>query len=189
MLNAIRPLSAGLEARLRSIIRKRIYRKGELLLRIGEVSRHILYLRSGLVRSYYFYRGRQVSNWFMREGDVCVSILSFFEQIPAVDNIMALEDCECWGITFDELEETYALFPEFNLHGRLIDNKYYCWSERRNQSILRQTPGDKYAQLMEKDPDLVRRVPVNDLASFLNVSERTLYAIRRAHNTPSKRRR
>src|ERR1700735_2055345 len=92
MLNRIYPLSAGLEAHLRSIIRQQLFQKGDFLLRIGEVSPDILFLRSGLVRSYYVYRNREVSNWFMREGDICVSILSFFEQTPAVDNIIALED-------------------------------------------------------------------------------------------------
>jgi CRP/FNR family transcriptional regulator, anaerobic regulatory protein len=177
MLNRIQRMSAGLEAHLRSIIRQQLFRKGDFLLRIGEISPDILFLRSGLVRSYYLYRDREVSNWFMREGDICVSILSFFDQSPAVDNIVALEDCECWGISFEQLEEGYRLFPEFNFHGRVIDNKYYLWSERRNLWVLRQTPEDKYAQIVENDPDLVSRITRKQLASFLNVSERTFYKI------------
>jgi CRP/FNR family transcriptional regulator, anaerobic regulatory protein len=123
----------------------------------------------------------------MREGDVCVSIMSFFEQAPAVDNIVALEDCECWGISFDQLEEAYRLFPEFNYHGRVIDNKYYLLSERRNLWVLRQTPEDKYAQIMETDSDLVERITRSHLASYLNVSERTFYKIHKDYLAMKKK--
>ena len=46
-LNKIRPLSAGLEARLRRVLRQHLFQKGDFILRIGEVAGDILYIRSG----------------------------------------------------------------------------------------------------------------------------------------------
>lgn len=179
-LHAVHPMGPDLEAHLRSKLRLHVFPRGSHLLRIGELSQTILFITKGLVRSYHIYRREEVSNWFMKEGDVCISILSFLRRWPSVDSIVALEDCECWGITYEELEETYRLYPTFNIHGRLIANEYYCRSEERQQAIRRQTPEDKYARLMEKDTALVRRVQNNHLASFLNVGDRTFNLIRKA---------
>jgi CRP-like cAMP-binding protein len=187
LLQSIHALSPPLEGWLRSVIKQEWFGAGEHLLEPGQVSRDIWFIRRGLVRSYRLIRGREVSKWFMKEGDICISILSFLRQAPADDSIIALEDCECWGITYDELQDAYREFPEFNLHGRLITSDYYIRSELRNDGILGQLPEDKYAQIMRDDPDLVSRVPYKHLASFLNVSERTFYDIRRDYAARKRR--
>jgi CRP-like cAMP-binding protein len=176
MLKRIHPLSPELEAYLRTIIKPRIYRAGEHLLQVGEISKDILFLKKGLVMSYYPRRKKEVANWFMKEGDICISILSFFRQQPSVDSIVAYEYCECWGITHPELQATYQFYPEFNRHAQQITSEYYCRSEERHQAILRQTAEEKYARLVQNDPDLIRRVKNKHLASFLNVADRTYYA-------------
>jgi CRP-like cAMP-binding protein len=186
-LGQIQPLSAGLEKHLRSVLVQTHFAEGEHLLRIGEVAGNILFLQQGLVRSYCVVNGKEVSNWFMKEGDVCISVLSFFKQQASVDAIMALEDCECLSITFGQLEEIYQRFPEFNVHGRLITASYYCKSEERHHDRLRRTPAEKYKKLVENDFDLLVRVRVKYLASFLNVSERTLVQIRSQYHKHSKR--
>lgn len=181
MLHRIYPLSPPLEAHLRSIIRQHEYLRGEHLLRAGEVGGQILYLRQGLVRSYRLVRQKPVSKWFMKEGNICISIRSFLKQVPSTENIIALEDCECWGITHRQLQETYSRFPEFNVHGRLITADYYCWLDDRYDSIQGQKPEDTFARVIETDPELTMRVKNKDLASFLNVSLRTLTDIRKAY--------
>jgi hypothetical protein len=90
-----------------------------------------------------------------------------------------LEFLECWGITHAELEEIYRLFPEFNVHGRIITGEYYCRSEERHIANKRQAPEDKYEQLMEKDAGLLGRVKHIHIASFLDVSDRTYRGIRK----------
>ncbi|MBN9386211.1 MAG: cyclic nucleotide-binding domain-containing protein [Chitinophagaceae bacterium] len=131
LLTNIGPMSPALLAHLRSIIRPMRFKKGELILEAGTIASHIYYIESGLVRSYYMLNEKEVSNWFMKEGDLFISVLSFFRRTPSVENHVALEDCVCWGTSYDELEKTYELFPEFHNHGRIISNEYYCRHEER----------------------------------------------------------
>lgn len=187
LLHCIYPMSPELAAHLRSKIKLFRYRKGEMILREGAICNHIFYIEKGLVRSYYILNGKDVSNWFMKEGDIYISVLSFLRRIASTDNIIALEDSEFWGITHTELEETYRLFPEFHNHGRLITGEYYCRSEERHQAILRQKPEDKYDRLMQTDPDLVQRISNKHLASFLNVGDRTFSLIRKAYKEKGKK--
>ena len=179
LLDAVHPLSPALLAHLRSKIKRYTYKKGTNIVKAGEVASLILFLEKGLIRSYSIVNEKRASNYFMREGDIIISVISFFMQVPASDSIEALQDCVAWGISFEELEEIYALFPEFNIHGRRISNLYYCRAEKRWQSQHRKTPEEKYAWLMEEDAELVSRVKDSYIASYLDVSKTTFYTIKR----------
>jgi CRP-like cAMP-binding protein len=171
---------------LRGKIKPVFLKKGELLLRAGEVAGLILYLKKGLVRSYSLLEGKDVSNWFMKEGHIIISVESFLQQIPAEEWIQALEDCECWGITYTELEKTYRRFPRFERVGRLITGKYYCMSEVRHKSQRRRTKEEKYDYMMATDPDLVARVLNKYMASYLDISTSS-YAHLRSDYSKRKR--
>jgi CRP/FNR family transcriptional regulator, anaerobic regulatory protein len=177
-LLSIAPMSQPLLAHLRARIKRIEYEKKELILREGKIANMIFFIQSGLVRSYYLLGGEEITNWFMKEGDICISVLSFLRRTPSVDILVAEEPCVCFGITHEELEETYKLFPEFNIHGRIITGEYYCLSEDRSIALKRLTPADRYALMMEKDPDLISRVSIQNMASFLNVKTRTYQKIR-----------
>ncbi len=179
LLQAIEPMSEPLVKHLRSIIRLVEFAKGEIILAEGQISSNILYIESGLVYSYYMVDGLQVSNWFMKEQDVFISVLSFLRRTPSVDAHVALKACRCWGILHAELEQTYRLFPEFERHGRLLTSEYYCRSEERQIFIKRQTPASKYEILMKEFSYLNGVATNKQLASFLDVSERTFNDMRK----------
>lgn len=124
-LNSIRPMSAELEAYLRSILTQRFVRKKEIIIKEGQISRNIYFIKTGLVQGYEWKKDRLATTWIMKEGDVINSPISFFRQIPTGESIVPLEDCELWGITYQELQTAYERYPEFNVHGRLLTEEYY----------------------------------------------------------------
>lgn len=179
ILQSISPLSPALLNHLLSIITVLEFKKGDIILEKGKVCNFIYFIEKGLIRSYYMLGQEEVSNWFMKEGNFCISVLSFMRRTPSADILVALEDCVCLAMAHDKLEETYRLFPEYNLHGRIIASEYYCQSEERHMANKRQNKEDKYEQLMDKDPDLVKRVSNKHMASYLNASLRTYTDMRK----------
>jgi CRP-like cAMP-binding protein len=193
LLKQFAPMSEKLEEHLRSILRPLHFKKWDYLLEVGGVANHILYLEKGLVRSYSVIvktkrskktnkvrnKKVEVSNWFMKEGNIIISVKSFLQRIPAYDWIQALEDCVCWGITHAELEATYLEYPEFERIGRLITGLYYCVSEDRHLSQRMQDPVDKYRYILETEPALLERVQQIYMSSYLGVSLRTFQMMRK----------
>jgi CRP/FNR family transcriptional regulator, anaerobic regulatory protein len=177
-LNGIRRLSAGLENRLRVILTKKHFKKGEIILEQGKVSKDIYFIKTGLIRGFEWKKNQEVTTWLMKEGDIIFSPESFMEQVPSDESIVALEDCEVWGITYDQLESIYDEFPEFNRHGRIITGKYYIHNKKLNSFLTRYTAKEKYLILLQNEPDLIKRVPLKYLASYLDVTPETLSAIR-----------
>lgn len=191
LLDKVHPLKPRLKMYLRKKIKKRKFKKGETIVAAGEVSSVILYIETGLIRSYSVEKGERVSNYFMREGDIIISVVSFFMRVPATDSIEALEDCVCWGITWEELEATYEKFIAFNINGRKICQSYYARSEARWETERRKDSKEKYRWLLENEPGLLLRVDIQHIASYLNVSLKTFYRMRqsasgRKKKTPKK---
>ena len=194
LLQAISPLSAALEAHLRRIIQETKYKKGDIILPLDAICNQIFYIETGLVRSFYYaveepgvLAGEEVSNWFMKQGDICIAVLSFLRRIPSYEIHVALEACLCWGITHEQLEEIYVLFPEFNIHGRIITGEYYCQSMERERDLKLKSAEERFALLMEKTPELALRVPNKYLASYMGVKERTLEKLRHDYSIKKNR--
>jgi hypothetical protein len=103
---------------------------------------------------------------------------SFFTQTASNERVIAVEDCEIWVITWGELQETYRLFPIFNLNGRLLTEKYYVQNLKLTDFMKRYTAKEKYAILLDTDEELTWRCPAKYLASYLNVNTTTLSTIK-----------
>ncbi|MBS1915549.1 MAG: Crp/Fnr family transcriptional regulator [Bacteroidetes bacterium] len=173
-LEGISPLETELKDFLTERLRTKVFPAKSYLLKAGHISRHIYFIEKGLVRCYYMLGARDISSWFMREGDVVVSVNSFFAQMVSVENIQAMEDCEVHYISYEELEETYKTFVGFNIHGRKILTHYYCLSEQRAASMRSMKAHERYTWLQQNEPWLLGRVPRKYLSSYLGVTEATM---------------
>ena len=89
----------------------------------------------------------------MKEGDVIISVESFFNQTESKESIQALEDSVVHYITHRELEYMYKTFLEFNYNGRVLAQQYYIQSEQRLYSLRMHRASERYAYLLEHHPE------------------------------------
>jgi CRP-like cAMP-binding protein len=172
------PLSTGCLEHLRKIIKTRTVKEEEYLLKAGQVCTNIYFIRKGLLKCFYIVHHREVSDWFFGEMETVVSIDSFYDQVPSKDFIQALEDSELFYIAFADLNYMYSTFVEFNVVGRALTNKYLRIWHRQARNIRMLTAEERYHFLLETQPELINRVPVQDLASYLDMSRETLSRMR-----------
>jgi len=178
LLGNIHPLSPLLQQYLSDKLKIRTVARKEFLLQSGNISRHIYFIKKGLLRCYYIETGREVCSKFMKEGDFIVAVSSFFEQKESIEYIQAVEDSSLYYICYDELQHIYKHFPEFNFIGRMLTTKCFLLSEQRLKFIRMKQAGDRYQSMLKFFPELVLRVPAKYIASYLGVSEETLSRIR-----------
>jgi len=172
------PLSEGCLKRLSEIVKTISLKRDEFLLREGQICKNLYFIHKGLLKCYYLLDGTPVSDWFFGEMETIVSIDSFYDQVPSKDFIQALENTDLFYITYDDLENLYRNFIEFNVIGRILTNKYLRIWHRQAQNIRMLTAEERYAFLLANQPELINRVPVRDLASYLDMSRETLSRMR-----------
>ena len=177
-LSSIHPLSDPLKQFLFDNLLEIQVPKKHFLLKVGRICHNIYFIQKGLVRCFYIKDDREISSWFMKEGDVIISVDSFFNQTVSYESIQALEDCTLYYINYKDLQDAYNYFPEFNFIGRVLTEKYYMLSEHRLHSLRMQRAFEKYQYLLHHFPHLVQRVPSKSIASYLGITEETLSRIR-----------
>lgn len=177
-LHSIHPISESLLEYLSLNLKEKKLKKKDFLLKKGHVNKEICFVHSGLLRCFYMIDDKEVSSWFMKEGDVIISVESFFTQKESFESIQAVEDCELYYITYEELQFVYQHYAEFNFIGRVLTERYYCLSEQRLYSMRMQRAPDRYLYLLKHHAELILRVPSKYLASYLGIAEPTLSTIK-----------
>jgi CRP-like cAMP-binding protein len=129
LLHNIHPLSPGLQQYLTEKIRTRQVVHKETILQPGHLSRHIYFIHKGLLRTFYYEDGNEISSGFMLEGNMLASIQSFFYQTQSLESIQAIEDSRLSYLCYDELQFIFNQFKEANFIGRILMTRNYIASE------------------------------------------------------------
>ena len=90
LLNLVQSIPVPLREHLVTILRQKKLKKREFLLRAGEVCRNIYFIRKGMLRCYYLKDDMEICSWFMKEGDLVISIESFYGQTASKEYLQAL---------------------------------------------------------------------------------------------------
>lgn len=156
------------------------YDKKEKLLSEGEKSDHIYFLIKGAVRVFYLNQeGAETNTWFLFENELVISVYSFFTSQPSFEYIETLEDCIFITLRKEKLDWLYQNFVEFNIIGRRLTELYYVRNEAQANSLRMLSAKERYQQLLNTQPQLLQRVSLGHIASYLGISAETLSRIRK----------
>ncbi|MEL6675859.1 MAG: Crp/Fnr family transcriptional regulator [Bacteroidota bacterium] len=152
---------------------------GEHFLEYGHICREIAFIESGLIRLYYLHEGKEVTLCFCRENHITTSYQSLVSQTPSEIAIQTIEPTRLITLSYESLEKLYAKDLFWQQLGRLTVEQEYLAVENHRR-LVRDLPGqERYAQMIKQESALLDRVPLNYLASYLQLSPETLSRIRK----------
>ena len=135
-------------------------------------------MTSGLLRSFYTLKEKETTTFFLREGSVAVALRSLVETIPSIENIQAIEDSELIVIKRESLYELYRESWKWQQVGRRVVEDSYIDMEQRSISLQTLSAQERYEQFLIEFPEVIKVVPLHQIASFLGISPETLSRIR-----------
>ncbi|WP_177236756.1 Crp/Fnr family transcriptional regulator [Spirosoma endophyticum] len=178
-MNQIVTLDKDTWGLLRNVLVEHQLVKGDLLLKPGQVCKHIFFLQTGLLRSFYLTDGEERNVAFTLENSFVTDMKSLRSGQPAQLSIQALESSTLQSIPKADLLGLYERSHHLEAFGRrLLENlleeqeEYAAW-------FTLYSARERYNRLVKKQPDLVQRVSLGHLASFLGIRRETLSRIRK----------
>lgn len=156
------------------------FKKGDVILQKGEVSKGYLLLESGLMRSFaYDYKGNESTTDFYSKHEIVIEVLSLFQRIPSQETIHALTDCKGWMIDFEVFQELYHSIPGFSEWGRLWMTNRLFHFKQRSVEMVTISAKDRYLQLIKEKPEVVLQSPLKYIASYLGITDTSFSRIRK----------
>lgn len=161
-----------------SLLEKVEYPKGHVLIKTGRIERVVYFIEKGIARAYFDKEDREVTFWFGVESNILLSYNSFFLGQPGYETIELLEDSVLYKISNDVLKNLYSNDLNMANWGRKLVESELIKTEERFISRQFKTATECYEDFINSYPDILQRVNLGHIASYLGISQVTLSRIR-----------
>ena len=158
-----------------------IYRKGDQLERQGDPARWLAYVESGCFKyvNYGISDERAHITWFSFEGEYVVDYPTFLYGYPSQTTIEAMMTSRVLRVTGQQLEQYFDQSKETMKLRAIIAEHILFQFRSRYIDLHCTTARERYDLLMERCPGIVEHLDLQDIASFLNVTPKTISKIRK----------
>ncbi len=157
---------------------EKIIEPGDFLLQQGKISKNIAFIEKGLLRQYYLNDGKEVTNCFCKQNTITTSYKSLITQQESDIAIQAVEESKLIILSYDSLQKLFNKDLFWQQVGRLAAENEFITSESHNRFLGDLSATDRYLHILKNDKELLQRVPLNHLATYLQIAPETLSRIR-----------
>ena len=173
-------LSQSEKELIKTFFKPKKLKKKQFLVVEGHVCSYLTFVSKGLLKSYNVdEKGNEHINQFSPEGWWTSDMSSFFSGGISFYSIDAMEDSAVLLITREDFENLTLQVPVMDRYFRLLFQNSLITKERRLISSHTHTAEEKYRYIVENNPDFIRRIPQNLLASYLGLSPETLSRLKK----------
>ncbi|UBM60113.1 Crp/Fnr family transcriptional regulator [Marinilongibacter aquaticus] len=153
--------------------------KKHIILQKGEVENYISFIESGSIRFYVPDIDLEKTFAFIFEQDLVCAYDSFLSREPALYCAETMEETILYRIAYSDLQKVYDEIPESNVLGRKLSEVIYLKKAKRELSFLLDSPETRYEKIFSERPNLLQRVPLKYIASYIGVTPQALSRIRK----------
>ncbi|MFK7807598.1 MAG: Crp/Fnr family transcriptional regulator [Saprospiraceae bacterium] len=154
--------------------------KKEYYLNSREIQKEMGFVHSGLLRSYYVDKeGKEITISFIDQNTYASDYPSFLRQIPSKYYIVSLEPSIVVNLPYAKIQEAYKKFKNFEEYGRRVAEAILLKKQDRLESFLFEDAEERYLRFIDQNPDLINRISLSHLSSYLGIERQSLSRIRK----------
>lgn len=146
----------------------------------GKIAKQVGFIIDGVLRvCYYDNKGEEVTKYFIDENNFVVDLDSFDNKIPSSGYVQAVTDCRIIVFSKENWDEiAHTIVGWENIVNKIVKRSLLQKIERRSP-LVSEDATTRYLDFMEKYPQLINRIPLSYLASYLGVTQSSLSRIRK----------
>lgn len=121
---------------------------------------------------------KKITFWVGKEGATIVSMKGYVNDEPGYETIELMEDSVLYVLERKKLKELFSEDLHIANWGRRYAEMELLATEERLISMLSAIASERYKELLEKEPDLLQRLPLGNIATYLGITQASLSRIR-----------
>ena len=172
------PLNDEIERRINQHTFPISYKKNKYLLSPVDHNKFLFLIVKGVVRGFIKDGSTEITTWISKENEVVGTIRNLWGEGDSEEYLQALEDVDLIAIPHVLSDYLFENFTEANIVGRKMMELYYRSAEERAYLCRISSAEKRYKRFLASFPDLINRVSLKHIASFLAIRLETLSRIR-----------
>jgi CRP-like cAMP-binding protein len=173
------PITAASEQAWADLLKEKTYRKGELLVREGQVPRKFSFICRGLTyQSYFPQEGEMIIKYFFPENRLAASVTATMTGAPSQFTITAIEDTltlEYDFSAFRKLVDTHQDIALFYVN--YLERHWVVEKEPLEIAFRSDTAATRYQQFLLSHGHLLPRLKKYHIAAYLGITPTQLSRI------------
>lgn len=176
------PLSAPTLSAIEAMVEFQSLKKEEILLHNGAVARNLHFIVKGAIRAYFGdEKGNTYNKNIFMEGNFAGSKVSLMLNRPSAFTLQALEDTVIISLNFKQYRALIAERADFkDFYIAYLEKNWVIDKEEREISLVMDTATTRYLKLLQRQPGIDKRIPLQHIASHLGITPIQLSRIRKA---------
>lgn len=160
-------------------ISKKELLKGEIVLNEGVICNTIFFVENGYLRTYFNKDGTEINSDFTFEGNFTTNLKSLHSSMPSDKVIQAGQASTVYEFDRNKLLAIYEGSPEIESFGRKLLEELLMAQEEHSNLFKIFSATERYHYISKHNPELLQRISLSQLASYLGLTRETLSRIRR----------
>ncbi len=153
------------------------FRKGRILLEEGALSTNGYFVLKGCLRSFYMVEGEEKTTTFYTEFEI-INPYCVISGQPSKYYISCVEESILLVTNPAIKRELFKRLPRFESLYNVLSEKLLAKSQTSFDEFKISTPAQRYLNLQKTRPDLIQRIPQNQIASYLGITPPSLSRLR-----------
>jgi AraC-like DNA-binding protein len=153
--------------------------EGQHLLRQGDKCNYMYFIREGAMMAYSLHKHKKITTYISVENEFVSSLSGLYGTQPSREAIVAVEPTLVLGVHTDILQDWYKRFFDLNYIIRQVYEDYYRDAQERTHVVRVGNASERYHYFVKSKPGYIDRLPLECIASFLDMKPETLSRIKK----------
>lgn len=177
-MRSLCPLSDNTVNELLGCVTHCQFPKRHLLVRKDAFCKYAYFIEKGFTRSFWIVDGEEITTSFMGEGGIVFSMDELYYNKPSEECVETLEEVEAYRISLSDLRRLWQTNHELCYWGLVIHQNEYRRIHRSHMERLTLPAKERYEAFIQQFPDILQRVNLAFIASYLGITLPTLSRLR-----------
>jgi AraC-like DNA-binding protein len=186
IMGAIHPIDGKLTEEFEKHLLQLKINKNQILFNENEVCEYIYFIVKGALMGCTTHNKQQITTYISVENDFVSSISGLHGSGYSQEYVVAVEDTHLLAMHNDELNRLFSHHFELNYIFRVVLEKYYKDAQQRAHIIRVGNAKERYLYFAKTNPGYLDRLPLELVASLLNIKASTLLSIKKSFSAKDK---
>jgi CRP-like cAMP-binding protein len=178
IFNTINSLSDSTALALNELVKKKNFKKGDMLVRIGQVPLNFYFVEKGLARVFYVHKKIEVTDYFAIDNQFIGALPALFNGQPSHKAIEILEDSDVLYFSYAAFDKLCEQHHDLERAARKMTIFGMLEGQKRIESIRFLSAKERYEELERLYPGITNRAPLKHIASYLGTTQVSISRIR-----------